>query len=85
MTRFYLYIIPNVDTKKGENYQFFGEITIQASPPIYTFNRPGVARAVLQIPSSVFQWCAHTASAMEVLVRGHFVYLIFVELNKRVP
>ena len=28
-------IIPNVDIKKGKNFQFFGEITIEASPPIY--------------------------------------------------
>ena len=48
MTRFYLkvqmkslkdfkcvWIIPNVDIKKGTNSHFFGEITIKASPPIY--------------------------------------------------
>ena len=48
MTRFYLkvqmksvedfkcgWIILNVDIKKGENSQLFGEITIKVSPPIY--------------------------------------------------
>ena len=29
------WIIPKVDKKKGKNSQFFGEITIKASPPIY--------------------------------------------------
>ena len=51
MTRFYLKIqkkslkdfkcgriIPNVDIKKGNNSQFFGEITIKANPPIYIFS-----------------------------------------------
>ena len=48
MTRFYLkvqmkslkdfkcgWIVNNVEIIKGKNSQFFGEITIKASPPIY--------------------------------------------------
>ena len=31
------WIIPVVDIKKGKNSQFFDEITIKVSPPIYTF------------------------------------------------
>ena len=29
------WIIPNVDIRNGKNFQFFGEITIKASPPIW--------------------------------------------------
>ena len=32
-----LLIIPNVDLKKGKNSNFFGEITIKESPPIYIY------------------------------------------------
>ena len=31
------WIIHNVDIKRGKHSQLFGEITIKASPPIYTF------------------------------------------------
>ena len=34
-------IIPNVDIKKGKNSQFFGEITIKASPSIYKLDGVG--------------------------------------------
>ena len=32
-------IIPNVDINKEKYFQFFGEITIKASPPIYNSNQ----------------------------------------------
>ena len=35
-----VWIIPNVDIKKGKNSQYFGEITIKASPPIYIYLIP---------------------------------------------
>ena len=31
------WIINNVNINKGKNFQFFGEITIKASPPIYLY------------------------------------------------
>ena len=54
-------MIPNVDTKKGTNSHFFGEITIKASPLIYGFllfclilNHLGSVAAYMKVNISEF-------------------------------